>query len=244
VLTGMAGGVCALASMLPYGILLLPLAGLLSVVALVRGLLSLGLAAITVAVLSCLLTLFAAATTPAETVAWLMPTRHSTGGGQAHVPPVRPTPAVIAAPLAPLVARQESQDPGSLALPPLPPASDAASAPPAEAKPQVPAPTLEQDSSPSSAESPAAAPPQNAVKVDQQPWPADSAGQVKAIQLLLTDLDLYHGSTHGTLGPATRAAIRDFQRLEGETETGEPSEALFDALQKRRAQAIAIGKSR
>src|SRR5690348_10287924 len=54
VLTGMAGGVFALASALPYGVVLLPLAGLLSVVSLVRSLSSLGAAGIATAILSSL----------------------------------------------------------------------------------------------------------------------------------------------------------------------------------------------
>jgi hypothetical protein len=241
VLTGMAGGVCAVASALPYGVVLLPLAGVLSVVSLVRSLSSLGAAGIATAILSSLLTLFAAAATPAEALAWLMPLGHSTAGAPI-ASLARPAP-VIAAPVTPVVTKQESRRPESLPLPPLPTAPDATWDPPAEGKPRVPAPVPEQGPSVGTGVLPAAAPPQAAAKVDLPPWPADSAAQVKAIQILLTDLDLYHGSTHGTLGPATRAAIRDFQRLEGELETGEPSEALFDALQKRRAQAIATGKS-
>jgi hypothetical protein len=242
VLAGLAGGACALASILSYGVLLLPLAGLLSVVSLVRGLSSLRLAGIAIAILSCLLTLFGAVTTPAETLAWFMPVRHSAVGPAIVASPAVPVPA-IAAPVVPPVAKEENQGPVSLPLPPRPPADDAASAHPIEAKPQLPAPVPQQGSSAGEAIPPAVAPPPAATTVDLEPWPTEGIAQVKAIQLLLTDLDLYHGSTHGTLGPATRAAIRDFQRLQGEPETGEPSEALFDALQKKRAAANASGKS-
>ena len=64
-------------------------------------------------------------------------------------------------------------------------------------------------------------------------WPADSTDQAKAIQILLRDLGLYDGTTYGTVGPATRAAIRKFQLAAGETETGEPSETLFEQLKKK-----------
>jgi peptidoglycan hydrolase-like protein with peptidoglycan-binding domain len=43
----------------------------------------------------------------------------------------------------------------------------------------------------------------------------------KAIQILLRDLGFYGGTTYGTLGPATRAAIRKFQLAADEAETGE-----------------------
>jgi hypothetical protein len=64
-------------------------------------------------------------------------------------------------------------------------------------------------------------------------WPTDSTDQAKAIQILLRDLGFYSGTTYGTLGPATRAAIRKFQLAAGEAETGEPSEMLFESLKKK-----------
>ncbi len=69
--------------------------------------------------------------------------------------------------------------------------------------------------------------------VDVGPWPTDKTDQAKAIQILLRDLGLYGGTTYGTLGPATREAIRKFQLAAGETETGEPSEILFEQLKKK-----------
>jgi peptidoglycan hydrolase-like protein with peptidoglycan-binding domain len=64
--------------------------------------------------------------------------------------------------------------------------------------------------------------------------PADRTAQVKAIQLLLHELGLYDNTTNGTLGPATRAAIREFQRSNGDPETGEPSDKLLEDLQKKK----------
>lgn len=64
-------------------------------------------------------------------------------------------------------------------------------------------------------------------------WPADRTGQVKMIQILLRDLGFYTGTTYGTMGPATRAAIGKFQLAANETETGEPTEVLFEQLRKK-----------
>lgn len=64
-------------------------------------------------------------------------------------------------------------------------------------------------------------------------WPADRTGQVKVIQTLLRDLGFYTGTTYGTMGPATRAAIGKFQLAANEAETGEPTEMLFESLRKK-----------
>jgi peptidoglycan hydrolase-like protein with peptidoglycan-binding domain len=64
-------------------------------------------------------------------------------------------------------------------------------------------------------------------------WPTDRTDQAKAIQSLLRDLGFFGGPIYGTVGPATRAAIRKFQLAAGETETGEPSEALFEQLKRK-----------
>ncbi len=69
--------------------------------------------------------------------------------------------------------------------------------------------------------------------LDPASWPSDRTEQAKAIQILLRDLGFYSGTTYGTLGPTTRAAIRKFQLAAGEAETGEPSEVLFDSLRKK-----------
>jgi Putative peptidoglycan binding domain len=77
-------------------------------------------------------------------------------------------------------------------------------------------------------------PPKTTCTVDVGPWPADRTEQAKAIQILLRDLGLYSGTTYGTVGPATREAIRKFQLAASEAETGEPSEMLFEQLKKKK----------
>jgi hypothetical protein len=69
--------------------------------------------------------------------------------------------------------------------------------------------------------------------LDPASWPTDKTEQAKAIQILLRDLGFYGGTTYGTLGPATREAIRKFQLAAGEAETGEPSETLFESIKKK-----------
>ena len=76
-------------------------------------------------------------------------------------------------------------------------------------------------------------PPKSTCTTDVGAWPADRTDQAKAIQILLRDLGLYGGTTYGTVGPATREAIRKFQLAAGEAETGEPSETLFEQLKKK-----------
>ncbi len=68
-------------------------------------------------------------------------------------------------------------------------------------------------------------------------WPTDRTDQARAIQSLLRDLGFFDGPTQGTVGPVTRAAIRKFQLAAGESETGEPSEALFEQLKKKCASS-------
>ena len=51
--------------------------------------------------------------------------------------------------------------------------------------------------------------------------------------MLLRHLGYYRGTTNGTVGPQTRTAIREFQIASGETETGEVTEGLFEALKKK-----------
>ena len=69
--------------------------------------------------------------------------------------------------------------------------------------------------------------------LDPASWPTDKTEQAKAIQILLRDLGFYSGTTYGTLGPATRSAIRKFQLAADEAETGEPTEMLFESLKKK-----------
>jgi hypothetical protein len=75
--------------------------------------------------------------------------------------------------------------------------------------------------------------------IDVGPWPTDRTDQAKAIQILLRDLGFYSGTTYGTVGPATREAIRKFQLAADEAETGEPSEVLFESLKKKKCASSA-----
>src|SRR5436190_16874214 len=68
-------------------------------------------------------------------------------------------------------------------------------------------------------------------------WPANGADQVRAIQRLLAELKFLNAEPTGTVGPLTRRAIRDYQRKAGLKETGEPNQALFEALKATRAKA-------
>ncbi|MDI1284599.1 MAG: peptidoglycan-binding protein [Reyranella sp.] len=76
-------------------------------------------------------------------------------------------------------------------------------------------------------------PPKTACKVDLTRWPNDKSDQAQAIQMMLRDLGYYRGTTNGTAGPQTRAAIREFQVAVGESDNGEIGESLFEALKKK-----------
>ena len=112
--------------------------------------------------------------------------------------------------------------------------------PPRPAPPEATAPAQQEpavSSSPSPSEAPATEKPEpqkTSCTAEVGPWPADKTDQAKAIQLLLRDLGLYSGTTYGTIGPSTRAAIRAFQLAAGEAETGELSEMLFESLKQKK----------
>ena len=72
-------------------------------------------------------------------------------------------------------------------------------------------------------------------KNDTGAWPTSGADQVRAIQTLLRELNFSQEAPDGRLGPATRTAIRDYERSLGLTQTGEPNKALFDSLKEMRA---------
>lgn len=71
-----------------------------------------------------------------------------------------------------------------------------------------------------------------AVPVDPDAWPATSAAQVSAIQALLREMRFYRSAPDGRVGPATRAAIRKYERMAGLKVTGQPGKALFDSLKE------------
>ena len=142
------------------------------------------------------------------------------GGGRAPIP----TPAAT------------SIDPArtarSLKLPPRPAAPEAATPDAAAATKQEPAPSPSADAAEKKPE-----PPRAECKVDFNRWPLDRTDQAQAVQVLLRHLGYYRGTTNGTVGPQTRTAIREFQLAAGEAETGEVTEALFEALKKKCASS-------
>jgi Putative peptidoglycan binding domain len=126
----------------------------------------------------------------------------------------------------------------ALKLPPRP-AEPEATAPPRRAparEPAVPAspsPSETGNNDPAAATAEKPEPRKTTCTVDIGAWPSDKTDQAKVIQILLRDLGFYSGTTYGTIGPATRAAIRKFQLAADEAETGEPSETLFESLRKK-----------
>lgn len=108
--------------------------------------------------------------------------------------------------------------------------------PPPLPSPPLPSPSSQSEASDKTQAAPALPKPEPALAkctLDPASWPADKTEQAKAIQILLRDLGFYSGTTYGTLGPTTRAAIRKFQLAAQEAETGEPSEMLFESLKRR-----------
>ena len=71
-------------------------------------------------------------------------------------------------------------------------------------------------------------PPAAAAEPIPDVWPSAAVDQVKVIQTLLRDLNFSREAPDGVLGPATRAAIRDYERSLGLAQTGEPSKTLFE----------------
>ena len=87
---------------------------------------------------------------------------------------------------------------------------------------------------------PPPAPPTSAdiARADADAWPTATADQVTTIQRLLRDLNFLRDPPDGLHGPATRAAILDYERTAGFAQTGEPSKALFESLKETRAKAM------
>jgi TPR repeat protein/peptidoglycan hydrolase-like protein with peptidoglycan-binding domain len=74
-------------------------------------------------------------------------------------------------------------------------------------------------------------------KDDADAWPQSSADQIKVVQALLVQLNFSREAPDGVLGPATRAAIREYERLLGLPQTGEPGKSLFDSMKDVRVLA-------
>lgn len=90
------------------------------------------------------------------------------------------------------------------------------------------------------APSPAPPAPTQASAAPEPPWPSAPIEQVKLVQRALIDQERLHGQADGVAGPATRLAIREFEKSAGMPSTGEPSHAVYLALVKARSQPNAI----
>jgi peptidoglycan hydrolase-like protein with peptidoglycan-binding domain len=170
--------------------------------------------------------------------------------GAPEPPPAPPTSADIAratpqpeektesAKVEPATAVPTPIDP---AKPPMPKIEAATAAPPPiVATPEEPKPVPPETANPTAIDlgqpEPPPAPPTSAdiARADPDAWPTSTADQVTAIQRLLRDLNFLRDPADGLYGPATRAAILDYERTAGLAQTGEPSKALFESLKEMR----------
>jgi peptidoglycan hydrolase-like protein with peptidoglycan-binding domain len=116
-----------------------------------------------------------------------------------------------------------------------------AASPPIVATPEEPKPAPPETAPPAAIDlgqpEPPPAPPTSAdiARAGPDAWPTSTADQVTAIQRLLRDLNFLRDPTDGLYGPATRAAILDYERTAGLAQTGEPSKALFESLKETRS---------
>ena len=149
-------------------------------------------------------------------------------GGHPDLPGSDRAPLAISkpAPIEPMHAAR------GLKLPPRP--AEPAQEP---AVPSSPSPSEASNSDPAASAAKKPEPLKTMCTVDVGAWPTDTTDQAKVIQILLRDLGFYSGTTYGTVGPATRAAIRKFQLAVDEAETGEPSALLFESLKKKCASS-------
>ena len=166
--------------------------------------------------------------------------------GTPEPPPAPPTSADIARATPEPEARTETAkaEPAAAAAtpidppkPPMPSVEAATAAPPpivATSEPPKPAPSA--SAIDLGQPEPPPAPPTSAdiARANPEPWPASTADQVTAIQGLLRDLNFSREAPDGVYGPATRAAILDYERTAGLAQTGEPSKALFELLKEMR----------
>lgn len=135
----------------------------------------------------------------------------------------------------PAMPRIETEKPvaAQVAARPEPPPAPAAPPPPPKpidiGKPDAP------PAPPTSVDIARAAPKPEPAKVDPEAWPAAAADQVKIVQTFLRELHFYRDTPDGRLGPATRAAIQDYQRAMGLKVSGEPNREVFDSLKEMRA---------
>ncbi|HTE82160.1 MAG TPA: SEL1-like repeat protein, partial [Reyranella sp.] len=74
-------------------------------------------------------------------------------------------------------------------------------------------------------------------------WPKAPIERVQAVQQVLIDLRRLNGKADGVAGPATRAAIIDFEKSVGLRETGEASREVYVAALRAIAQHDAVARS-
>jgi peptidoglycan hydrolase-like protein with peptidoglycan-binding domain len=74
-------------------------------------------------------------------------------------------------------------------------------------------------------------------------WPKSTVEQVRAVQRVLIDLQRLHGKADGIAGPATRAAIIDFEKSAGLRETGEASREVYIAALRALARHDTVARS-
>jgi peptidoglycan hydrolase-like protein with peptidoglycan-binding domain len=129
--------------------------------------------------------------------------------------------------------------------PPTPKIEEATAVPPSiAATPEAPKPAPPESATATAIDlgqpEPPPAPPTSAdiARADPDIWPASTADQVTAVQRLLRDLNFLRDPPDGLYGPATRAAILDYERTAGLTQTGEASKALFESLKETREKAM------
>ena len=150
-------------------------------------------------------------------------------------PEAKIEPTAEPAKVEPAGAAPEKIDPPK---PPMPSVEAAMPAsPPVVATPEQPKPAPSATAIDLGQPEPPPAPPTSAdiARADADAWPASTVDQVTAIQRLLRDLNFSRDPADGIYGPATRAAIVDFERTAGLAQTGEPSKALFESLKDMRS---------
>ena len=174
--------------------------------------------------------------------------------GAPEPPPAPPTSADIAratpvpeektisAKVEPPIAAPTTIDPPKPPMPKIEMAT--ATPPPIAATPEEPKPAPPETASSAAidlgqSESPPA-PPTSAdiARADPDAWPTSTADQVTAVQRLLRDLNFLRDPPDGLYGPATRAAILDYERTASLAQTGELSKALFESLKETREKAM------
>jgi peptidoglycan hydrolase-like protein with peptidoglycan-binding domain len=141
--------------------------------------------------------------------------------GNVEPPPPPPTPEDTAKVTASLATPSDS-NPSAPKVEPVPPLIELGKA---ESGPPPP----------TSADIARSMPKTESPKPDQDDWPTKRSDQIRAIQAILGQLKLMRAAPTGEVGPITFAAIREYQRMAGLPQTGEPSRELFESLKATRS---------